>query len=77
MGYGTSVGGGVAAFRLLPLLRSHDKVYPEGGCHVPGDPLRKIVSMETQHLNELMNHSGTPQLRHISVSLRAHREGGA
>lgn len=39
-------------------------------------PLRKIVTMATRRLNELMNHSCTPQLRHISVSLRAQRVGG-
>lgn len=32
--------------------------------------------MATQRLNDLMNHSGTPQLRRITVSLRVQREGG-
>lgn len=60
---------------LLPLLRLCDRVRPEGDCHVTGDPVRKIVAMATRRLNELMNHSGTPQLRRISVSLRARWEG--
>lgn len=35
----------------------------------------KIVAMATRRFNELMNHSGTPRLRRISVSLREQREG--
>lgn len=58
---------------LLPLLRSCDRTCPGGGCHVTADPVIEIVAMATRRFNELMNHSGTPQLRHISVSLRARR----
>lgn len=36
----------------------------------------KIVSMETQHLNELMNHSGTPQLRQHQCLVESAQGGG-
>lgn len=61
---------------LLPLLRSRDRVRPEGDCHVPADPLERLLPWSQDALNELMNHSGTPQLRHVGVSVRAQREGG-
>lgn len=39
---GVAGGGGGDCSRLLPLLRSHDKVCPEGGCHAASDPSKRL-----------------------------------